>query len=461
MVTADKCGVEWESALRESDYAGLVSIFRTIVVNLLRNKPPKPMPYITEHIDCWLHDYEDTQMDFNNYNWRQPSSELYTTPGPGETVGEYASVRSGLDSQYHGSYIPERQRLQDVRVKDVIGAGVPKEHPWLVFTAGAMGAGKSHCVRWMCDNGYFPLPDIVQIDPDRFKERLPEWEGYLHHDPLSAGSMLRKESGYLVEIAQEVALGMKKNTWVDGSLRDGEWYKSQFERIKLEHPEYRIAIIHVTAPLETVIQRALSRGESTGRHVPESEIRDSFERVPKVVEMLTPQCDFVAHINNTDDGDPVLLKYVDESGDTVTDCNWAAVKSRFTTDPELASVRVDDWTDQVAQMLASNRLVLFTKSYCSFCKTLKGLLCKLNIDYYPVELDTMGPGGLAIQLVLGRMTSVRTVPLLFLKGSLLGTCESILQMHKDGKLLSILNEDIPREYNPIPISKQPVIVSSH
>ena len=458
MVAAEKSGVEWESLLRESDYAGLVSIFRTIVVNLLRTKPANPIKYVTEHIDCWFSDYEDAQMDFGNYDWRQPSSDLYTTPGQGDSVGEYADVRQNLDYTYHGSYIPNRQRLQDVRVKDVTGAGVPKEHPWLVFTAGAMGAGKSHCVRWMCDNGYFPLPDIVQIDPDRFKERLPEWEGYLQHDPLSAGSMLRKESGYLVEIAQEVALSMKKNTWVDGSLRDGEWYKQQFDRIKLEHPDYRIAIIHVTAPMETVLQRALSRGESTGRYVPESEIRDSFDRVPRVVDALTPQCDFVAHINNNDDGDPTLIKYVDELGNTVIDSNWSSVKSRFTTDPELASIRVDDWTTQVAQMLRTNRLVLFTKSYCSFCKTLTSFLSKLGIKYYLVELDTMGPGGLAIQLVLGRMTSVRTVPLLFHRGILLGTCESIMQMHKDGKLLSILNDEISVDCKTS--MQQPVLVDN-
>ena len=56
----------------------------------------------------------------------------------------------------------------------------------------------------MSQMGYFPLPDIVTIDPDLFKTSFPEWPQYLKHRPETAGSLTRKESGYLVEIAQEV-----------------------------------------------------------------------------------------------------------------------------------------------------------------------------------------------------------------------------------------------------------------
>ena len=52
------------------------------------------------------------------------------------------------------------------------------------------------------ENGIFPLSDIVQIDPDIFKPALPEWEEYARRDPLTAGFHTRKETGFLVEIAQ-------------------------------------------------------------------------------------------------------------------------------------------------------------------------------------------------------------------------------------------------------------------
>jgi Zeta toxin len=57
-------------------------------------------------------------------------------------------------------------------------------HACTHHTAGAMGAGKSHVIQWMSANGCFPLPDIVQIDPDLFKIGFPEWDAYVKADPL-------------------------------------------------------------------------------------------------------------------------------------------------------------------------------------------------------------------------------------------------------------------------------------
>lgn len=63
----------------------------------------------------------------------------------------------------------------------------------------------------MSEKGYFPLPDIVTVDPDLFKAAFPEWPEYLRHCPDKAGSLTRRESGYLVEIAQEVSCEKKSN----------------------------------------------------------------------------------------------------------------------------------------------------------------------------------------------------------------------------------------------------------
>ena len=49
-----------------------------------------------------------------------------------------------------------------------------------------MGAGKSHTVRWMWEAGHFPLEAIVHLDPDLFKTAMPEWDGYVALDPMSA-----------------------------------------------------------------------------------------------------------------------------------------------------------------------------------------------------------------------------------------------------------------------------------
>jgi dephospho-CoA kinase len=71
---------------------------------------------------------------------------------------------------------------------------------------------------------------------------------------------------------------LNKNVWVDGSLRDAEWYDRVFKQIRRQHPHYSIAIIYVYASAETVFARARKRGEETGRFVAEEEILDSMRR---------------------------------------------------------------------------------------------------------------------------------------------------------------------------------------
>lgn len=45
-----------------------------------------------------------------------------------------------------------------------------------------------------------------------------------------------------------------------------------------------------------MLERARRRAEQTGRHVPVEEIKDSLYRVPRTVEKLMPNADFVAYI---------------------------------------------------------------------------------------------------------------------------------------------------------------------
>jgi hypothetical protein len=54
---------------------------------------------------------------------------------------------------------------------------------WIVFTAGAMGSGKTHTLRWLWQKGYFPLHAFVQGDPDRVRGMLPELPGYVERCP--------------------------------------------------------------------------------------------------------------------------------------------------------------------------------------------------------------------------------------------------------------------------------------
>ncbi len=56
-------------------------------------------------------------------------------------VGPYSATRATLDYDWHLNYRPERQAVQDGIVSAFLRGGAKVERPWLVYTAGAMGAG--------------------------------------------------------------------------------------------------------------------------------------------------------------------------------------------------------------------------------------------------------------------------------------------------------------------------------
>jgi predicted kinase len=118
------------------------------------------------------------------------------------------------------------------------------------------GAGKSHTMRTLVENGHFPLLAFVNVDPDRIRYFIPEFHIYLEQNAELAGELTRKEAGFIAEILTLAGLHAGKNVLVDGSLRDHNWYKQYFARLRANFPGIRIAILHVTAPREAVFQRA-------------------------------------------------------------------------------------------------------------------------------------------------------------------------------------------------------------
>eukprot|EP00586_Coscinodiscus_wailesii_P023151 CAMPEP_0172505254 /NCGR_PEP_ID=MMETSP1066-20121228/184888_1 /TAXON_ID=671091 /ORGANISM="Coscinodiscus wailesii, Strain CCMP2513" /LENGTH=304 /DNA_ID=CAMNT_0013281791 /DNA_START=226 /DNA_END=1137 /DNA_ORIENTATION=+ len=224
--------------------------------------------------------------------------------------GPYAHIRSKLDYTYHSYYTPSRQNLQDNIIKELLNTTIitdktnkrtcstPQSHPWIVFTAGAMGAGKTHTVHYLASRSLFPLQSFVSVDPDNVRRHLPEYEEYVRDCPLEAGERTRKEAGYISEILTVVALEAGKNVLVDGSLRDWEWYREYFAVLRKEFETLRIAILHVRADKEAILQRVEKRSMETGRIVPRSRLEEAMEQVPRSVHILRPLTDFFCEFNN-------------------------------------------------------------------------------------------------------------------------------------------------------------------
>jgi hypothetical protein len=61
-------------------------------------------------------------------------------------------------------------RWQDALLQAVAVRLLPQARPWLVYTAGAMGAGKSYCMRWLSTHGILRIEQMVKVDMDKFKK---------------------------------------------------------------------------------------------------------------------------------------------------------------------------------------------------------------------------------------------------------------------------------------------------
>ncbi|KAG7361139.1 glutaryl-CoA dehydrogenase [Nitzschia inconspicua] len=97
-----------------------------------------------------------------------------------------------------------------------------------------------------------------------------------------------------------------------------------------------------------------------------------------------------------------------------------------------------DTDDFAKSEIESNDVVVFSKSYCPFCKSTKELFTDLGVDFKVHELDQMGDDGPALQASLFKMTNQKTVPNVFVKGQHIGGNDNTQAAAKEGKLQEML-----------------------
>ncbi|XP_069705713.1 uncharacterized protein [Periplaneta americana] len=91
----------------------------------------------------------------------------------------------------------------------------------------------------------------------------------------------------------------------------------------------------------------------------------------------------------------------------------------------------------VKELINSDGVVIFSKSYCPYCKMAKEVFDNLKQKYTAIELDTRDDGD-TIQSILGEITGARTVPRVFVRGECLGGGTDVKQLYDSGKLVAKL-----------------------
>ncbi|GAB4849225.1 hypothetical protein Ancab_004036 [Ancistrocladus abbreviatus] len=91
------------------------------------------------------------------------------------------------------------------------------------------------------------------------------------------------------------------------------------------------------------------------------------------------------------------------------------------------------------EIVSGNPVVVFSKSHCPYCVSVKKLLSELNANFKAIELDNESDGS-EIQSALLEWTGQKTVPNVFIGGNHIGGCDTTTKMHNDGKLVPLLTQ---------------------
>lgn len=87
--------------------------------------------------------------------------------------------------------------------------------------------------------------------------------------------------------------------------------------------------------------------------------------------------------------------------------------------------------------IESNKIVIYSKTFCPFCKTTKQTFDDLGEEYLVVNLNTLDDG-LSIQNYLYDTTGQYTVPNVFINGKHIGGNSEIQALKNEGKLEELL-----------------------
>ncbi|CAK8571699.1 unnamed protein product [Lathyrus sativus] len=100
--------------------------------------------------------------------------------------------------------------------------------------------------------------------------------------------------------------------------------------------------------------------------------------------------------------------------------------------------------ETIKNTLSQNPVVVYSKSWCSYCSEVKSLFKKLGVQPLVLELDEMGPQGPQLQKLLERLTGQYTVPNVFIGGKHIGGCTDTLKLYRKGELETLLSEAIAK-----------------
>ncbi|VVD01191.1 uncharacterized protein LOC126977549 [Leptidea sinapis] len=107
--------------------------------------------------------------------------------------------------------------------------------------------------------------------------------------------------------------------------------------------------------------------------------------------------------------------------------------SKILSDPKMAA----ELQNFIKGAVAQDKVVVFSKSYCPYCKLAKDVFVKVKQPIKVYELDEREDGN-EIQETLAQITGFRTVPQVFINGNCVGGGSDVKALFDSGKLQPML-----------------------
>lgn len=191
------------------------------------------------------------------------------------------------------NFSPEREALHKSIIASVLKGQKPQKSPKFNIMGGGPAAGKSTMEA--------ANPNISKgaalVNADLIKAMLPEYGPMIAAKDDTAAAFTHAESSYLVKRIQKEAFDNKFNVTLDGTGDSS--VRSLMKKVSAaKEAGYQVNGFYVTIPTDVAAERALKRGKSEGRVVPEKIIRDTHKNVSLVFPEVMNQFDSMILYDN-------------------------------------------------------------------------------------------------------------------------------------------------------------------
>jgi predicted ABC-type ATPase len=178
-----------------------------------------------------------------------------------------------------GKWTEERQKLHKKIIDEHFEGKTPVKEPVAYMLGGGPASGKSSIIR----SGNVSIPkNVVTIDSDAIKAKLPEYQAMTAKKDLRAAAFAHEESSYLAKQIQKRGSQGGYNTLLDGT-GNSSYDKLKAKVQKMKDSGQKVVARYVSVPTETALERNRVRAKKTGRLPPEGMVRRCHASVSKIL----------------------------------------------------------------------------------------------------------------------------------------------------------------------------------